>query len=116
MRETLSDETNHILHDEQHRQINLRHFFMSDPLIRACEDYVVLEPGKPEKFLTLEETKSWLISWLNHAETLPQDLQNQPSIAAAANRLIDTACDLEIKPGFTLQWFAVRLDPPAWKE
>ncbi len=86
---------------------------MSDPLIRACDDYVVIEPGKPEKFLSSKETIAWLIDWLKRTKTLPQDLQDQPSINAAANRLLDTACELEIKPGFNLQWFAVRLDPPS---
>lgn len=89
---------------------------MSDPLIRACDNYVVMEPGKPEKFLSAEETKTWLISWLKRANELPKDLQDQPSITAAANRLLDTSCDLEIQPGFNLQWFAVRLEPPAHKE
>ena len=86
---------------------------MSDPLIRACDNYVVMEPGKPEHFLNSQETKIWLMSWLEKLDKLPQDLQEQPSISAAAKRLLDTACDLEIKPGFKLQWFAVRLDPPA---
>ena len=84
---------------------------MSDPLIRNFDHYVVLEPGKKEKFLTVVETSNWLESWLDKLEELPQDLQDQPSITSAAQRLLDTACDLEIKPGFTLQWFAVRLDP-----
>ncbi len=85
---------------------------MSDPLIRACDDYIVMEPGKDEKFLNKEGTKEWLITWLEQLEELPKDLEDQPSLDAAAIRLLDTACDLEIKPGFILQWFAVRLDPP----
>jgi len=86
---------------------------MSDPLIRECDNYVVMEPGKPEQFLNSEETKEWLINWLKGLNELPEDLQIQPSITAAATRLLDTACDLEIKPGFTVQWFAVRLESPA---
>ena len=86
---------------------------MSDPLIRECDNYVVMEPGKPEQFLNSEETKEWLINWLKGLNELPEDLQGQPSITAAATRLLDTACDLEIQPGFTVQWFAVRLEPPA---
>ena len=85
---------------------------MSDPLIRACDNYVVIEPGKEEIFLTAKETLQWLKSWLEQLEKLPQDLSNQPSLTAAAKRLIDTACDLEIKPGVKVKWFAVRLDPP----
>ncbi len=84
---------------------------MSDPLIRSCKNFVILEPGKDEEFLTEEETIAWLEKWLQTLNELPEDLQDQPSILAAATRLIETACDLEIKPGFHLQWFAVRLDP-----
>ncbi len=85
---------------------------MSDPLIRACDDYLVIEPGKPEKLLNASETQTWLISWLKQIQELPEDLKKQPSLNAAAKYLLDTACDLEIKPGVSLQWFAVRLNPP----
>ena len=87
--------------------------FMSDPLIRACDDYVVLEPGKPEQLLSAADTLTWLSDWLRSLDQLPADLRNQPTVQAAAQRLLDTACDLEISPGITLQWFAVRLEPPA---
>ena len=85
---------------------------MSDPLIRACDHYVVFEPGQPEKFLSAHETFVWLQCWLQQLEELPLDLQSQPSLSDAAKHLLDTACDLEVKQGFTLQWFAVRLDLP----
>ena len=42
---------------------------------------------------------------------LPKDLEHQASKQSAAKRLLDIACNLEIKPGFTIQWFAVRIDP-----
>ena len=86
---------------------------MSDPLIRALDDYVVLEPGKPEQLLSAADTLTWLSGWLRKLERLPADLEDLPDPAAAAQRLLDTACDLEISPGVTLQWFAVRLEPPA---
>ena len=82
-------------------------------MIRACDDYVVLEPGKPEQLLSAADTLTWLTDHLRRLETLPADLRNQPTVQAAAQRLLDTACDLEISPGMTLQWFAVRLEPPA---
>ena len=85
---------------------------MSDPLIRACDDYVVLEPGKPEQLLSAADTLTWLAAQLRGMEQLPADLRDQPSVQAAAQRLLDTACDLELSPGLTLQWFAVRLEPP----
>ena len=86
---------------------------MSDPLIRALDDYVVLEPGKPEQLLSAADTLTWLSRWLRTLDQLPADLAGQPDLETAAQRLIDTACDLEISPGVTLQWFAVRLEPPA---
>jgi hypothetical protein len=85
---------------------------MSDPLIRACDHYVVLEPSQPERILSASDTLKWLQGWLESLDALPQDLQSQPSVTAAAQRLLDTACDLQVGPGLSLQWFAVRLDPP----
>ena len=85
---------------------------MSDPLIRALDDYVVLEPGKPEQLLSAADTLTWLCGWLRSLDQLPVDLADQPDVESAAQRLIDTACDLEVSPGVNLQWFAVRLEPP----
>jgi hypothetical protein len=86
---------------------------MSDPLIRACDDYVVLEPGKPEQLLDVPNTLAWLSRWLQTMDQLPADLADLSSVEAAAQRLLDTACDLELSPGVSIQWFAVRLEPPA---
>ena len=84
---------------------------MSDPLIRACDHYVVLEPGKPERLLSSDDTLTWLTAQLDNMSELPIDLRGFESSAAAAERLLDTACDLELAPGLNLQWFAVRLEP-----
>ena len=85
---------------------------MSDPLIRALDDYVVLEPGQPQQLLSAADTLAWLCDWLRKLDELPADLAGQSDLTAAAQRLLDTACDLEISPGVTLQWFAVRLELP----
>ncbi len=85
---------------------------MSNPLIRDCDNYVIMEPCHSERFLTEKETLAWLENWIKKMGKLPTDLENQPSTQAAAQRLLDTSCDLEIKPGFKIQWFAVRLDQP----
>ena len=84
---------------------------MSDPLIRACDHYVVLAPGKPERLLSSDDTLTWRTEKLEEMSVLPDDLRGFGSSAAAASRLMDTACDLELAPGFNLQWFAVRLEP-----
>ena len=60
---------------------------MSDPLIRACDDYVVLEPGQPERLLSAADTLTWLTGWLRKLESLPADLADRPDPAAAAQRL-----------------------------
>jgi hypothetical protein len=86
---------------------------MSDPLIRACDDYVVLEPGKPEQLLDVPNTLAWLSRWLQTMDQLPADLAGLSNVEAAAQRLLDTACDLELSPGVSIQWFAVRLEPPS---
>lgn len=82
-------------------------------MIRACDDYVVLEPGKPEQLLDVPNTLAWLSRWLQTMDQLPADLAGLSSVEAAAQRLLDTACDLELSPGITIQWFAVRLEPPS---
>ena len=85
---------------------------MSDPLIREMDSYIVLVPGESEQFLNREQTLLWLQSWLNKFDSLPLDLACKSSIAEAAQHLLDTACDLEIKAGFKVQWYAVRLESP----
>ena len=84
---------------------------MSHPIIRECDHYVVLEPGKEERFLTAKQTLIWLTNWLEKIEKLPKDLQMQSSTNESAQKLLDTACELEIQHGFTVQWFAIRLEP-----
>jgi hypothetical protein len=44
--------------------------------------------------------------------TPPVDLQDLPKGRLQAERLLDTACELELEPGLRVQWFAVRLEPP----
>tara|TARA_Y100001968_G_C18703412_1_gene412321 strand:- start:55 stop:318 length:264 start_codon:yes stop_codon:yes gene_type:complete len=85
---------------------------MSDPLIREIDNFVVLVPGESEQFLDRKETLVWLQSWLNNFDELPLDLACKSSIEEAAQHLLDTACDLEIKQGFKIQWYAIRLESP----
>lgn len=86
---------------------------MSDPLIRERDHYVVLEPGRVEQLLSAAETQAWLEAVLTGLEETPADLAELPDGAARARRLLETACELEIEPGVTVQWFAIRLEPPA---
>lgn len=85
---------------------------MSDPLIRALDHYVVLEPGAGERILSAAETCSWLACHLEALAEPPADLAAIEGAEARAERLLETACELELAPGLAVQWFAVRLEPP----
>jgi hypothetical protein len=85
---------------------------MSDPLLRELDHYVVLEPACGERILTAAETRSWLEHHLAGLAEVPADLSGLPSRAEQAERLLETACQLELEPGRSVQWFAVRLEPP----
>jgi Protein CHLORORESPIRATORY REDUCTION 7 len=85
---------------------------MSDPLIRERDHYVVLEPGRGEQLLSEAETRSWLAERITELAELPPDLADLPDGFSRACRLLDTACELELAPGVTVQWFAIRLEPP----
>ncbi|MFM7265172.1 MAG: chlororespiratory reduction protein 7 [Cyanobium sp.] len=86
---------------------------MSDPLLRELDHYVVLEPGGGETILTAAETLDWLGERLAAMSEPPADLACLPAARSRAQRLLETACELEIAPGLTIRWFAVRLEPPA---
>jgi hypothetical protein len=86
---------------------------MSDPLIRALDHYVVLEPGAGERILSAADTLSWLAGHLEALAELPADLAGLPGAEARAERLLETACELVLAPGRTVSWFAVRLEPPS---
>ncbi|RCL51572.1 MAG: chlororespiratory reduction protein 7 [Synechococcus sp. MED-G71] len=84
---------------------------MSDPLIRALDHYVVLDPTVGEQILSAADTRRWLAEQLQRLECLPSDLAAQGSEQQQVEWLLDTACALELEPGLTVQWFAVRLEP-----
>jgi hypothetical protein len=86
---------------------------MSDPLLRELDHYVVLEPAGRERILTAAETLAWLEQQLSALEVVPADLAGLTSAADQAERLLETACQLELEPGRSVQWFAVRIEPPS---
>jgi hypothetical protein len=85
---------------------------MSDPLLRELDHYVVLEPAAAERILSAAETLDWLEAQLAELVGPPADLEDLPDARARAQRLLETACALELGRGRTIQWFAVRLEPP----
>ncbi|MEO1003976.1 MAG: chlororespiratory reduction protein 7 [Cyanobacteria bacterium J06638_7] len=85
---------------------------MSDPLLRELDHYVVLEPAAAERILSAAETLHWLEQQLAGLTEVPADLRGLSTPAQQAERLLETACQLELEPGRSVQWFAVRLEPP----
>ncbi|HEY9881069.1 MAG TPA: chlororespiratory reduction protein 7 [Leptolyngbyaceae cyanobacterium] len=84
---------------------------MPDPLMFREEMYVLLVPGEAEVFLPPEELLDHLKVVLQERQTeLPRDLQRFTTVEDQARHLRDTACELEIRPGETMQWYIVRLE------
>ena len=84
---------------------------MSNPLIRSVEHFVLLEPDKEEKIVTKEEAIKWLKNWFLkiNKSTIDQyvDFEKDENIS----EFLENTCELEIKIGYTIKWFAVRIDP-----
>ncbi len=85
---------------------------MSDPLLREMDHYVVLEPGGEDAILSASDTRAWLARHLSALSCPPGDLAHLDTLDDRVERLLDTACELELEPGMAIQWFAVRLEPP----
>ncbi len=92
---------------------------MPDAIMYQEDMFVVLMPGEAEVFLTPEELLEKLTGLLgdraaspgeNRQQDLPRDLQRFNDIAAQAQHLRDTACELELAPGEAMQWYVVRLE------
>jgi hypothetical protein len=80
-------------------------------ILRQEDHYVLLMPGCPEEFVTAAQLVEFLAQMLGeYPEVIDTDLQRYDSDRARAERLIQTACELQIAPGETVEWYAVRLD------
>ena len=71
----------------------------------------MLEPEREEKIVNKEEAILWLKKWLKKVD-LPTINQNEDFEKEdfILNMLEDTY-ELEIRPGYVIKWFAVRIDP-----
>lgn len=84
---------------------------MPDALMYQEDMYVVLMPGEAECFATPEELLAQLMDLLSQRQDdLPRDVQKFRTVAEQAQYLRDTGCELELRPGETMQWYVVRLE------
>ena len=84
---------------------------MSNPLIRESDHYVLLEPDSTEKIVTKQEAIIWLKNWLSKTETqtIYQNIDNPNK--KFFEELLESTYELEIKVGYVIKWFAVRIEP-----
>ena len=84
---------------------------MSNPLIRESDHYVLLEPDSPEKIVTKQEAIIWLKNWLSKTETqtIYQNIDDPDQ--EFFEELLESTYELEIKFGYVIKWFAVRIEP-----
>ncbi|ONK64691.1 uncharacterized protein A4U43_C07F28880 [Asparagus officinalis] len=77
------------------------------------DTYVLLEPGKAEEFVTEEELKLRLKTWIENwpSDELPPDLAKFGTIDDVVTHLIRSVCELEIDGEVgSVQWYQVQLE------
>jgi hypothetical protein len=75
------------------------------------DHFVLLEPGQPERILSAEDLRAHLMPLLaSHPEALTPDLTKLNTPQAQVQALVDSTCELDLGPGKSLQWYAVRLE------
>ena len=84
---------------------------MSNPLIRSVEHFVLLEPEKEEKIVSREDAIKWLESWFQKVNLTTINQNERFEKEEDLSNFLEDACELEIKPGYVIKWFAVRIDP-----
>ena len=84
---------------------------MSNPLIRASDQYVLVEPDSKEKIVSKQEAILWLKNWLSKTETqtIYQNIEDPDE--EFFEELLESTYELEIKLGYDIKWFEVRIEP-----
>jgi len=82
---------------------------MSNPLIRSEDHFVLLEPDSKEKIVTKKEAILWLKNWLLKAESSIYQKKDYTK-EGFFEELLESTYELEIRFGFIIKWFAVRVD------
>ena len=84
---------------------------MSNPLIRSEDHFVLLEPDSKEKIVTKKEAILWLRKWLYKVDSSTIYQKKDYSNEEFLEELLESTYELEIRFGFVIKWFAVRVEP-----
>ena len=84
---------------------------MSNTLIRSEDHFVLLEPDSKEKIVTKKEAILWLKNWLPKIDSSTIYQKKDYSNEKFLEELLESTYELEIKFGFVIKWFAVRVEP-----
>ena len=84
---------------------------MSNPLIRSSDHYVLLEPDSKEKIVSKEEAILWLRNWISKSETQTIYQNVDDPDQKLFEEILESTYELEIKLGYVIKWFAVRIEP-----
>ncbi len=84
---------------------------MSSTSMYSEDHFVLLMPGEAERILSASELTEQLKVWVvQYADELPLDVASQQGAEAQAVALREGSCELELEPGRTAQWYAIRLE------
>ena len=83
---------------------------MSNPLIRSADHFVLLEPDSKEKIVTKKEAIIWLKNWIQKVESSTTYQNLDYSKEEYFEELLESTYELEIKFGYVIKWFAVRVE------
>ena len=83
---------------------------MSNPLIRSEDHFVLLEPDSKEKIVSKKEAILWLHNWLLKVDSSTIYQKQDNSKEEFIEELLESTYELEIKFGFVIKWFAVRVE------
>ena len=84
---------------------------MSNPLMRSVEHFVLLEPDKKERIVSREEAIKWLRDWFKKIDITTINQNESFEKQETLSKFLEDTCELEVKSGYVIRWFAVRIDP-----
>ena len=79
--------------------------------LNLCIYTSIIQPDSKEKIVSKQEAILWLKNWLSKTETqtIYQNIEDPDQ--EFFEELLESTYELEIKLGYVIKWFAVRIEP-----